>query len=364
VFVEAPSDIWLDCWNACGSGNDHEGVRLVRLLFQHGEDEQVTYGINRFGALLQHQAASGNCVETLSLILNHPSARVNAKNRGGNQGSSTALHWAASRGRLEATRVLLKFGADTSIVDMDGFTPLKIALNRNFGDVADLIDPLGVSNEFEIGIPYLGNSSRKSKVNLPQRTQERSYERVVKADPTLGAPGEEEEDVKLSKKKNRSKKKKDKVLPHTQSQINFSSNNDNFQHVQNDDESSCESHHHLRKDRILKEEMMRDCCKLKLGNYKKVQITDDENIKDSHHQHTSSSASLSSQRVKKKKSLKTPAPSLRRLDSKKPINHHDQSNHNGIGRRNSSSSIKKYQEIGRNNLKPALPHTVSQIVLS
>ena len=38
---------------------------------------------------------------------------------------------------------------------MDGFTPLKIALNRNFGDVADLIDPLGVSNEFEIEFNFI-----------------------------------------------------------------------------------------------------------------------------------------------------------------------------------------------------------------
>jgi len=39
---------------------------------------------------------------------------------------------------------------------MDGFTALKLALNGNYGDIADAIDPLGQSIEFERGTAFVG----------------------------------------------------------------------------------------------------------------------------------------------------------------------------------------------------------------
>jgi ankyrin repeat protein len=86
---------------------------------------------------------------------------VDATNKRG-VGGSTALHWAAIRGHRDAVRVLLEeFNADPSIEDSDKFSALRLALDRGFGDVADLLCPEGNAREFEVGTAFI--HQRKSK---------------------------------------------------------------------------------------------------------------------------------------------------------------------------------------------------------
>mmetsp|Transcript_37055 Transcript_37055/g.47884 ORF Transcript_37055/g.47884 Transcript_37055/m.47884 type:complete len:205 (+) Transcript_37055:586-1200(+) len=118
--------------------------------------------------------------------------------------------------------MLLDLGADTTLENMDGFTALKLALNGNYGDIADAIDPLGQSIEFERGTAFVGvkDPRRSSKVNLSLRFQEQSYEKVVKLNPALGVFEEDEVEVEDStpqrnrrhlKSKQRNNNSKDKV---------------------------------------------------------------------------------------------------------------------------------------------------------
>ena len=54
------------------------------------------------------------------------------------------------RGRLEACEMLIKRGADRSLEDKDGYSALRLALDRGFGDVADLLNPEGDDRAFEV----------------------------------------------------------------------------------------------------------------------------------------------------------------------------------------------------------------------
>jgi len=58
---------------------------------------------------------------------------------------------AASRGNLAAVVALLEGGADPSIKDLDGYTALRLALDRGYGDVADCLNPDGDDSAFAIG---------------------------------------------------------------------------------------------------------------------------------------------------------------------------------------------------------------------
>lgn len=48
-------------------------------------------------------------------------------------------------------RALLESGADPSIQDLDGYTALRLALDRGYGDVADCLNPAGDDRAFGIG---------------------------------------------------------------------------------------------------------------------------------------------------------------------------------------------------------------------
>jgi len=59
------------------------------------------------------------------------------------------------QGRVEATLELLAHGADKTLEDKDGFTALRLALDRGYGDVADALNPQGDAREYEIGREFI-----------------------------------------------------------------------------------------------------------------------------------------------------------------------------------------------------------------
>lgn len=47
--------------------------------------------------------------------------------------------------------MLLERGADAALPDPDGYTALRLALDRGFGDVADCLNPRGDDPSFATG---------------------------------------------------------------------------------------------------------------------------------------------------------------------------------------------------------------------
>jgi len=62
---------------------------------------------------------------------------INQKDRDGDR---APLHWAAARGHLRCTRLLLEAGADANVLDNSGLTPARLALLAGQPQAADLID--------------------------------------------------------------------------------------------------------------------------------------------------------------------------------------------------------------------------------
>jgi len=52
---------------------------------------------------------------------------------------ATALHWAALRGHAEVVRVLISYGADLTVTNKEGETPLRVATRANRSQVVELL---------------------------------------------------------------------------------------------------------------------------------------------------------------------------------------------------------------------------------
>ena len=104
----------------------------ARLLLEHGANPNLR---NREGATPLPDAALNGNVEVIGLLLDK-GAEVNAVE---SESRSTALHYAASFGRLEAARLLIKSGADASIKNAKGEMPLQLAERNKHDDVATIL---------------------------------------------------------------------------------------------------------------------------------------------------------------------------------------------------------------------------------
>mmetsp|Transcript_51345 Transcript_51345/g.143682 ORF Transcript_51345/g.143682 Transcript_51345/m.143682 type:complete len:219 (-) Transcript_51345:28-684(-) len=149
-WMEAPSDMWVQTWELLGTGDDDVAFAKLERLMRHDPDQATKAGSTN-GWMLQHQAAAFNCTRCLDMILSHEEASVNSTTHS----EWTALHWAASRGAVEATQVLLQHGADPELRNgEEKKTALRIALDHGHEDVADLLDSTGEDNERLVGTAY------------------------------------------------------------------------------------------------------------------------------------------------------------------------------------------------------------------
>ncbi|KAL7815608.1 ankyrin repeat-containing domain protein [Trichoderma gracile] len=86
-------------------------------------------------------AALRGHVEVLQILLTRDGANANAMDRN----SRTAISWAAQGGRADAVDLLLEYGADASLPDRGGNTPLWYALSENEEETAKKLIPLDTS---------------------------------------------------------------------------------------------------------------------------------------------------------------------------------------------------------------------------
>jgi ankyrin repeat protein len=95
---------------------------VVRLLLERGADPTIATGR---GSTPLMAASSQGHLEVVRLLLGHPAPRppsTTAMTR-----RPTALWWACYMGRGGVVRALLESGADPTIADNDGTTPMAIA---------------------------------------------------------------------------------------------------------------------------------------------------------------------------------------------------------------------------------------------
>jgi ankyrin repeat protein len=104
---------------AC-SGGGHTPV--VRLLLERGADPTIA---DEWGWTSLMAAAREGHLEVVRLLLGHPIVKASINDR--NEDGDTALWLACYEGRGGIVRALLQSGADPTIANNDGTTPMAIA---------------------------------------------------------------------------------------------------------------------------------------------------------------------------------------------------------------------------------------------
>ena len=116
--IDATSNIdWTPLYNAATAGH----VEVVKVLVSHGANVNSVDSVLGGGHTPLHYAARGPLhdaargrrdegyyVKVIELLIEH-GANVNARSRNG----IVPLHWSAVYGRVEAVKILLKYGANT-----------------------------------------------------------------------------------------------------------------------------------------------------------------------------------------------------------------------------------------------------------
>jgi ankyrin repeat protein len=105
---------------------------VVQYLLEQGADVNAA---NRGGQTALMAAASGPSPGTVKLLL-EKGADVNARE---NTEMFTALMFAAAEGQLDNVRVLLRFGADKTLKDVDGETAADFARQNEHAEVVQLL---------------------------------------------------------------------------------------------------------------------------------------------------------------------------------------------------------------------------------
>ncbi|WJY27604.1 MULTISPECIES: ankyrin repeat domain-containing protein [Sporosarcina] len=138
----ADVDIQDNLQNNCFLYAGAEGfIDIVRLAYEAGADTSIT---NRYGGVAVIPASERGHVEMVDVLLTETDVDVNHVNRLG----WTALLEAVVLGdggipQQEIVKLLLKHGADQSITDNDGKTPLQHAKDKGFLEIADILEAAG-----------------------------------------------------------------------------------------------------------------------------------------------------------------------------------------------------------------------------
>ncbi|KAG6622120.1 TKL protein kinase [Phytophthora cinnamomi] len=196
----------VDCWNvnadtpliwACIEGR----AEAVKVLLKHGADVNM---LNQYGAstLLcavmigedpeQDAESDKRRAEIVTMLLEKNGELVNFQDREG----STAMHLAASCGYLECVKTLLTFGADITLRNAIGQTPLEEAQDSELRESSPCVEHLrGIWRQLE--------EEAASRMMAMLEMEEEADKNAVGATGTGNATGS-----KKNKKKNKKAKRK------------------------------------------------------------------------------------------------------------------------------------------------------------
>ncbi len=119
----------------------------VKKFLEQGMDPNVRDGL---GKTPLHYAAMYGYRDIAELLLDH-GADPNARDWGG----QTPLHWAVGNGHVSVIELLLERGADPNARDANGNTPLHIAaIAKYFSDEAELMFEIAPRILGPAGFPY------------------------------------------------------------------------------------------------------------------------------------------------------------------------------------------------------------------
>lgn len=104
---------------------------------------------DEYGQTALHLAIQKNYLEVLKILL-EKGAHPNARAKDHCYGMMTPLHYAALTGNLSAAKLLLKWGANPQLKNGHAHTPLSVAYQHGFIDVARAIERYELS---ETSIP-------------------------------------------------------------------------------------------------------------------------------------------------------------------------------------------------------------------
>ncbi len=127
ILVEAGADVNSGSWPPLCVAVDENNIAIAEYLIAQGANVNAPEG----WTALQETPYIDNNIEMVKLLISN-GADVNA-------GPFTALHAAASKGRVDIAKLLLQNGANINVEDSRNMTPLEHALSENRGDIAELL---------------------------------------------------------------------------------------------------------------------------------------------------------------------------------------------------------------------------------
>ncbi len=129
----------LNLHKLCSRGSLEEVKEVVEELDDEIFEEQLTMRSGDFGYTLVHVTVFSGRHEVLEYLLRKARNTYRAVNVFTNSSGYTPLHLAASSGHVECVKVLLTYGADISLTDKRGKTPLRTAVLSAKSRVATLL---------------------------------------------------------------------------------------------------------------------------------------------------------------------------------------------------------------------------------
>jgi RNA polymerase sigma factor (sigma-70 family) len=119
-------------------------VDVMRLLIDRGADVNLV-ATHRLAVTPLHAALFGRQIDAARILIECGADVTLARGGSGwKRAGWTPLHYAAGMGLTTLVQPLLDRGADPSRRDQEGKTPLEIAIDANYGDIADVLRSRGV----------------------------------------------------------------------------------------------------------------------------------------------------------------------------------------------------------------------------
>jgi ankyrin repeat protein len=118
----------------CHASNEKDCAPVVRLLLERGADPTIA---NQFDYIPLVNACDRGDSAAVRCLLDHPSAPATINHV--DEGGRTAVWWASFRGRVDVLRALLEKGADHTIADEHGRTPMTFAKQNNHPECVEAL---------------------------------------------------------------------------------------------------------------------------------------------------------------------------------------------------------------------------------